>query len=354
MTITESDIASLLREGVIDGPTATRLRGWTAEQRAAGGAAVEPAPRGSSFDLANSAYYMGALVVMFALGWFAIEAWQRYGGWPLAVVALAYAALFILLGETLRRRGWRAPAGLMFTSAVGMAPLLAFAVQAGLGLWPESGPDAGFSYYASVNGHTITIALTTVAAAFIAIRFRPFAFHGAPLALALLIFAMDVGALLFSPAASFHLREMVTLAVGLLLMGAGYLIDHRTREDYAFWLYLAGLLAFFFPAFSEFRESLTFGLIHLFFMLVAVLIRRRAFMVVGGLGVFSYLVYVAGELFSESLLFPVALSVIGLAVIAGGVAYAQREDRVRDWVVLKLPPGTSAALPQNRARATRA
>lgn len=354
MTITESDIASLLDDGVIDRPTATRLRGWAAEQREAAGAGVEPAPRRSSFDLANSAYYVGALVIMFALGWFAIEAWQRYGGWPLVGVALAYAALFIVLGETLSRRGWRVPGGLLFTAAVSMAPLLAFAVQAALGLWPESGPDAAPSYYASVNGHTLTITLATVAAALVAIRLRPFAFHGAPLALALLVFAMELGALLFSPAASFAQKEMVTLTVGLLLMGAGYLIDHRTREDYAFWLYLAGLLAFFFPAFSQLRESLAFGLIHLFFMLVAVLIRRRAFMVVGGFGVFSYLVYVAGELFSESLLFPVALSVIGLALIAGGVAYAQREDRIRDWVVRKLPPGTSAALPQNRARATRA
>ena len=114
---------------------------------------------------------------------------------------------------------------------------------------------------------------------------------------------------------------------------------------------LAGLLAFFFPAFDEIRETLAFGIINLSFMLVAVLIQRRAFMVVGGVGLFTYLVYLAGDLFRDSLLFPVALSGIGLVLIFGGVAYARREDRIREWIMRRLPPGAAAALPQNRAPA---
>lgn len=339
MAITERDIATLLADGVIDDLTAARMRAWLDRDHTSTGA---------SFDLANSAYYLGALVILFALGWFAIEAWERYGGWPLAGVALAYAGVFAVLGETLWRRGWRVPGGLLFTAAVGMAPLLAFAVQAGLGVWPERGPGAMPGYYASINGHTITITLATVAAALVAMRLRPFRFHGAPLAVALLVFAFEVGPLILTPAASPQQEQMVTLVVGLLLMGGGYLLDHRTREDYAFWLYLAGLLSFFLPAFSHFRESLGFGIIHLFFMLVAVLIRRRTFMVIGGLGLFVYLLHLANELFRETLIFPVALSAIGLVLILGGVAYAKRQDRIRDWILRKLPSGASAALPQNR------
>ncbi len=342
MAITEKDIAALLNDGVIDDAAAARIREW-----AAGTGDRSPA---SSFDIAHSAYYLGALVILFALGWFAVEAWDRYGGWPLAGVAIAYAALFATLGEGLWRRGWRVPGGVLFTAAVGMAPLLAFAVQAGLGIWPDAGRGTAPTYYASVNAHVIVIALSTVAAALIAIRFRPFAFHGAPLAAALLVLAMEVGELLL-PATGSTNSDMVTLVVGLLVMGAAYLVDHRTREDYAFWLYLGGLLAFFFPAFDEIRETLAFGLIHLSFMLVAVLIRRRAFMVVGGVGLFSYLVYLAGDLFRDSLLFPVALSAIGLALIFGGVAYARREDRIREWIMRRLPPGAAAALPQNRVPA---
>ncbi len=343
MPITEKDIAALLEDGVIDDAAAARIRTWTT-------AAPDRSPS-SPFDIAHAAYYLGALVILFALGWFAVEAWERYGGWPLAGVAVAYAALFANLGEGLWRRGWRVPGGLLFTAAVGMAPLLAFAVQAGLGIWPDSGPGTTPGYYASVDGHVIVIALTTVAAALIAIRLRPFSFHGAPLAIALLVLAMDVGEILLPQAASTN-RDMITLVVGLLIMGAGYLVDHRTREDYAFWLYLGGLMAFFFPAFDEIRETLAFGIIHLSFMLVAVLIQRRAFMVVGGVGLFTYLVYLAGDLFRESLLFPVALSGIGLILIFGGVAYARREDRIREWIMRRLPPGAAAALPQNRRPAS--
>lgn len=287
---------TLVREGVIDGPTATRIRAWTVEQgEAASGREPTPDSPRSSFDLSHSAYYLGALVIMFALGWFAIESWERYGPgrWR------AWRWLTRRCSSCSAKRcgaavgGYRG--GLLFSAAVGMAPLLAFAVQAGLGVWPEGGHGTSSAYYAAVNGHTIAIALTTVAAALVAMRLRPFAF----------------------------------LLVGLLLMGAGYLLDHRTREDYAFWLYLAGLLAFFFPAFEHFRESLGFGLTRLFFMMVAVLIRRRVFAVFGGVGVFSYLVYQSADLFRESLLFPVALSAVGLTLILGGVAYTRPEDRIR-------------------------
>ncbi len=83
-------------------------------------------------------------------------------------------------------------------------------------------------------------------------------------------------------------------------------------------------------------------------MVVAIVIRRRVFMVVGALGVFVYLMYLAGEVFRDSLLFPVALSAIGLAFVLGGVRYARSRDRVRAWLLRRLPEGVSRGLPQNR------
>jgi hypothetical protein len=46
---------------------------------------------------------------------------------------------------------------------------------------------------------------------------------------------------------------------------------------------------------------------------------RRVFAVFGGLGVAGYLGHLSYSVFSDSMLFPVALTAIGFAVIAAGV-----------------------------------
>src|SRR5256886_13320231 len=60
-------------------------------------------------------------------------------------------------------------------------------------------------------------------------------------------------------------------------------------------------------------------------MLVAVLLQRKTFMVFGAIGVYSYLGHLAFDVFKNSLLFPAALTALGIAIIAAGVWYRSRE-----------------------------
>jgi Ca2+/Na+ antiporter len=60
-------------------------------------------------------------------------------------------------------------------------------------------------------------------------------------------------------------------------------------------------------------------------ILVGALLGRRVFAVCGGLGVAGYLGYLAQRVFKDSLLFPFALSLIGLAIIALGVLWQRHE-----------------------------
>src|SRR5216110_2457381 len=77
MPISERELKDLVAAGVIDAGTAERIAAHFKD------AGAEP-PR---FDLTHTAYYLGALVVMSALGWFMNEAWARYGGWVLTLIA---------------------------------------------------------------------------------------------------------------------------------------------------------------------------------------------------------------------------------------------------------------------------
>ena len=72
------------------------------------------------------------------------------------------------------------------------------------------------------------------------------------------------------------------------------------------------------------------------------------FAVFGSLGVAGYLSYLAFSLFKDSLLLPVALTAIGLAVIAAAIAYQKNRARVDAVIIGILPEGFRRLSPADR------
>ena len=75
---------------------------------------------------------------------------------------------------------------------------------------------------------------------------------------------------------------------------------------------------------------------------------RRVFAVVGAIGVASYLGYVSHTLFANSLLFPVALTLIGLAVVVAGVVWQRHEAAIGERLRGFLPVAVRALIAQRR------
>ena len=90
-------------------------------------------------------------------------------------------------------------------------------------------------------------------------------------------------------------------------------------------------------------------LINVALMGMAVLLRRPVFMVFGALGVAAYLGYLSYEVFAESLLFPVVVTLIGLGVIWLGLVYQKRRERLSQVMRGWLPAWARAALPALRS-----
>src|SRR5690242_20357309 len=79
------------------------------------------APR---FNGSNVTYYLGALIVIGAMGWFMTKAWERLGGLGLFGVAIGYAICFLIAGSKFwKNPELRIPGGLLVTMAVCMVPL---------------------------------------------------------------------------------------------------------------------------------------------------------------------------------------------------------------------------------------
>ncbi|CAM4063776.1 hypothetical protein D3C81_664190 [compost metagenome] len=304
----------------------------------------------ASFQLAHVAFYFGALLIMAAMGWLLSEAWMRVGDSALLLVALIYIGVLTLGGLLMQRRGQIIPAGVLAAVAVSIVPLAVFAVERITGFWPLDDAQGNYhNYYTYVQGGWLLMEAATVLAGLLMLRLIPFPFIVMPIAVALWFMSMDLSEWFYGEAFDWNQRRTVSLWFGLATLLVFLVVDGRTRQDHAFWGYLAGLLAFWFglpllDTDSEWDKAL-YCLINLGLMGVALLLRRPLFMVFGGMGVAMYLGYLSYQVFAESLLFPVVLTFIGLGVIGLGLLYQKHRDNLSRWLRAQVPEGLLNLLP---------
>jgi hypothetical protein len=115
----------------------------------------------------------------------------------------------------------------------------------------------------------------------------------------------------------------------------------RDRRDYAFWLHLAGVTAFWGGLTSMSSDSevgkFIYCLINIAMLLLGAAIGRRVYTVFGALGIAAYLGHLSYKVFKDSLIFPVALMLIGLGVVWLGVIWQRHEAAINSALRRWLP-----------------
>jgi len=282
------------------------------------------APRG--FNWVTIAYAAGALAVVFAFGWFLIDRWAALGPAGVLVVALLYAAIFGVTAVQLHRLGFRVATGVATVLAVEMTPLATWAVMRLAGFWPDD-PRTPFCSGASpaflaCTGKWMVLELVSIGAALLALRRVAFGELAAPIAVALLFLTFHVAEAVVGAPLRFEGWGWGVIAGASLVLTTAYAVDRRQREggeDYAWWLYAAGLLA----AFAGMVElwSREDGLrpampaVGVLALAVSLFLRRRAFLAFGAVSLVWYLGYLAFDVFRDTLAFPLLLATFGISVI---------------------------------------
>ncbi len=342
MRIIKKDLEWAAGQGVIDAGQVEAL--WQALN--------ERSDDRPKFDLVHVAYYFGALLVIGAMGWFMTTAWEALGGAGIFIIAALYALSFLFLGARLwSRPGLRVPGGLLVTMAVCMTPLAVYGLQRWLGIWAFDDPGEYRDFHRWIKGGWFVMEVATIVAGLAALYFFRFPFLTAPIAFALWYMSMDLTPIIAgSKDYNWELRRVVSLWFGLAMIAVTFAIDRRTKQDFAFWGYLFGVIAFWcglslLKSNSEITKFLYF-LINIGLMGLSVFLRRRVFMIFGALGVFGYIGHLAHTIFKDSLLFPFVLVGIGLLVIFLGIQLKRHgakleravEDAFPDWMK-RLRPG---------------
>jgi hypothetical protein len=343
MQFSELDLRAAVAAGALDANSLSRLLDFLSTRRSSvPSVAATPAPQ---FDLAHLLWYAGALIVMSAMGLFSTLAFSSMGGFALTATAAVYAVLFTIAGHHLwYGRDLRIPGGLLIAIAVSMAPLAVYGIQEAYGVWGQFGrPGTVHDFYVWIKGSWVFMEIAAVVAGVIALRFYPFPFIVMIIAFALWFMSMDLTPWVFGHAEfTWDERREVSVWFGLGVLVVAWLVDrYRRGGDFAFWLHLFGMMAFWGglslkSSDGEIAKAL-YCLLNVGLILLSVVLRRRVYAVFGTFGVAGYLGYLSHSVFKDSLLFPFALSAIGVGVIAVGLFYHKHQDAIAAWLERHLP-----------------
>jgi hypothetical protein len=286
-------------------------------------------------------YYLGGFLAIGAMTRFMTLGWEAFGGWGILFISLLYMAAGLLLVQQFANKGLVIPAGICGTFVVVVTPLAVYGLQVSLGIWPDE--SVYRDYHTLIRWHWIYMELATLAVGSILLWRYRYPFMVMPVAVTLWYLSLDVADMWFGAWAEWPLRGLISLWFGLLMVLLGIWIDLKKQSsaDFAFWLYLFGVFAFWGGLTSQHSDAqfdkFIYCLINLFMMVFGVLLARRVFVVFGALGVTIYLGNLAYGVFRESWLFPVMLTLIGLAVIYCGVIWQKHEARFTAILQSRLP-----------------
>lgn len=326
MQVTRAQLDEAVTKGLLAPAQSSALWAFLAERE-------HEAP---SFKASHILYYLGGMIAIGAMTLFITLGWETFGGGGLLCISLAYAGVALALTEYLLRRQLAIPAGITATLAVVLVPLAVYGLQRLLGYWP-AGSMGYREFHTRIDWRWVLMECATLAAGAFALRRYRLPFLVMPLAVTLWYMSMDLTPLLFGGDATAFFSpqaKWVSVGFGCVMTLLAVYVDLRShgRRDFAFWLYVFGVLTFWGGLTSMDSGSelgkLVYCCINLLLIALGAALSRRVFAVFGGLGVAFYLGHLSYSVFKDSLLFPLALTAIGLAVIAIGIVWQRREAAI--------------------------
>lgn len=349
MQIQREDLTAAVEHGVLQQEQIEPLLAFLTQRNRQSGKADTP-----RFSGTHVLYYLGGLLAISAASLFATLAVEALGMGALLALTVLYAACAIAVAGWFEKRGFGAPASIFATLAIALTPLAVFALQHVLGFW-ANGPTAQHyrDYHMWIDWRWIIMELSTLLSGVLMLKRFRYPFLVLPIAMTLWYLGMDVVPALFMQAgegngwfggAAWELRKKITLVFGMLMLLLAFFVDLRSRhsKDYAFWLYLFGLLTFWGALSSmgsgELAGKLVYLALNFGLVFIGAVLARRTFAVFGGIGIMMVLGDLSWHLFKDSFAFVVVLTLLGFALIGAGVWWSKHEDDISARFRSMLPP----------------
>jgi hypothetical protein len=304
-----------------------------------------------AFTPINILYYLGASIAIGAMTIFINFGSEWFGGKGIAFISLAYAIIGIAFAEHFhRQQKLPIPTGIMATLAVTLIPLGVYGIQKEMGLF-----DSGTIYnslHRFIDRRWIIIELATLTAGLLALWRYRLGIILMPISAALFYLSMDLAHWLITPSTpKWTMDKLVATWFGLGMLVIALITDLKDRsdKDYAFWLYLfgvmtlwGGVMALWFEG-SRYNNSLSINIkllylgFNLLLIAVGACLMRKVFVVFGAIGILIVLGNLSGTYFRDSVAFPFTLTILGLLTVALGIWWQRHSAAIQKQIAGRLP-----------------
>lgn len=293
------------------------------------------------FTFTHVLYYLGGLIAIGAMTLFMNLGWEIFGGAGILSISVLYACVGLKITNSLAAKGLSIPAGICATFVVCLTPLAIYGLQQWIGFWPDESVYRDYHRYIKWNWLYMELGTLAIGVA-VAWKYK-YPFLMMPIAVTLWYMTMDITAMIAGGDMTWQLRKIVSLYSGLLMIGLAFWVDIRSQRqsDYAFWIYIFGVIAFWGGLSAqnsndEFSKFI-YLCINLLMMAVGVVLVRRVFVVFGAIGSCGYIGHLAYDVFADSLLFPIALTAIGFGIIYMAILWQKYEFTITKTLRSILP-----------------
>ena len=326
-TFTESDLRRWAKKGLIQ---ESELHSILQQE------GIEPAPKEvrEGLNAPTILYYMGTSLALLALGVFASINWSDLAKeGRIAAIAGGMLLLMAMSVFLLWRTPYRRGGGALVTIAVGMTPLLFFAIG---DLFAGAEKNAIFDESMLAQA-TIIQTASLLVMLLVLLRTR---IGMVSLAVSLQWIALVGTATGWWRAGDYNGSEPELIylwmisGAGAWLIIAGQLARLARLTEHAFWFGLSGQVAFFYCAtilaMSQWNVAyaLAYGFTFASFVVLSAALRQLIFLVTGVAGVYIVIFRLIAETFQDSPFLPLAIGLVGVSLIGLAILAQRYRDRL--------------------------
>jgi hypothetical protein len=324
-TFTESDLRRWAKKGLLQESELHSILQFEGIEQA-------PQEAREGLNAPTILYYMGTSLALLALGLFGLINWADFlKETRVALVAAGMALVGAMSFFVQKRTPYKRGAGALLTIAIGMTPLLFFAIG-DLFAGPEK--DAIFDESMLLQA---TVIMTAALAVMLAVLFVTGA-GTVSLAVSLQWMAVVGIATAWWREGNYNGSELIypwmIAGAGALLILAGQLARRARLVEHSLWFGLSGQAAFLYCstiiAMVEWNVpyALAYGFTFVSFIILSAALRQLLFLVTGITGVYILIFRIIGDTFGESPFLPLALGLVGVSLIGLAILAQRYRDKL--------------------------
>lgn len=286
----------------------------------------------AKFKFTHLLYYLGGLLAISALTIFIGSNWDNMEGVPLLLISLFLFTGSLLLTNIAFHKGQFIPAGIMAAIALINVPLLVYNVQLLMHLLPQNSSHYK-EYHYLVKAAWLPMEFATLLTGIVLFYRYRLGFILFPISITLWYLSMDLFHILSGLSAfDFIARAWFSMFFGGIELIILIYIDYKADEKLAqklFWLFLFALITFW-GGLSAINDSshilghTIYLLINLFLLVIAVILQRRFFAILGAIGVFWYV----ADLSPNSIWFSLILVATGFLIMLVAYYWSKIEGKL--------------------------